>query len=86
MELSIPERLCWPKLPLAVYREIAAHLQQVEGVTVILLPQTATQFDYELSQVGGLEISAVGVSASARIKVVNILQYYRSRFGDWQLC
>jgi hypothetical protein len=86
MELSIPERLCWPKLPLAVYREIAAHLQQVEGVTVILLPQTATQFDYELSQVGGLEISAVGVSASARIKVVNILQYYRSQFGDWQPC
>jgi hypothetical protein len=86
MEPSIPERLCWPKLPLAVYREIAAHLQQVEGVTVILLPQTATQFDYELSQVGGLEISAVGVSASARIKVMNILQYYRSRFGDWQLC
>jgi hypothetical protein len=86
MELSIPERLCWPKLPLAVYREIAAHLQQVEGVTVILLPQTATQFDYELSQVGGLEISAVGVSASARIKVMNILQYYRSQFGDWQPC
>jgi hypothetical protein len=85
MELSIPERLCWPKLPLAVYREIAAHLQQVEGVTVTLLPQQSTQFDYELSQVGGLQISVAGDSDSTRTKISNILQYYRSRFGDWQL-
>jgi hypothetical protein len=86
MELSIPERLCWPKLPLAVYREIAAHLQQVEGVTVTLLPQQSTQFDYELSQVGGLQIMVAGDSDRTRTNLSNILQYYRSRFGDWQLC
>ena len=84
MERAIPDRLCWPKLPLAVYREIAAHLQQVEGVTVTLLPQQATQFDYELSQVGGLQIAITGDSGSTRSKIAQILQYYRSRFGDWE--
>jgi len=33
-----------PGLPLAVYREVAAHLQQVEGVETGLLPQTAQRF------------------------------------------
>jgi hypothetical protein len=86
MECTIPERLCWPKLPLAVYREIAAHLQQVEGVTVTLLPQKATKFDYELSQVGGLQIAIAGDSVSVRNRITQILQYYRSRFGDWEPC
>jgi len=38
-----------PGLPLAVYREVAAHLQQVEGVETGLLPQTAQRFDYTQS-------------------------------------
>jgi hypothetical protein len=84
MEFSIPERLCWPKLPLAVYREIAAHLQQVEGVTVTFLPQQTTQFDYELSQVGGLQIAITGDASVTRKKIDQILQYYQSRFGDWE--
>jgi hypothetical protein len=46
----------YPCLPLAVYRELAAHLRQVDGLAVELLPQMATTFDYRLSQLGGLQL------------------------------
>jgi hypothetical protein len=82
---TIPEKLCWPKLPLAVYREIAAHLRQVSGVEVEILPQTDTHFDYELSQVGGLQIRRIGtLSPTAQHQILQILQYYRKTLGDWQ--
>jgi hypothetical protein len=42
------------RLPLAIYREVATHLAQIPGVTAICLPQTAPEFSYTLSQVGGL--------------------------------
>jgi hypothetical protein len=44
------------RLPLAIYREVATHLAQIPGVTAICLPQTAPEFSYTLSQVGGLAI------------------------------
>ncbi len=84
LSATIPKTLAWPKMPLSVYREVAAHLRQVSGVEVELLPQTAQQFDYTLSQVGGLRINRdeiVGAEDEAR--VVEILNYYRGRFGDW---
>ncbi|HIK26333.1 MAG TPA: hypothetical protein IGP91_11925 [Thermosynechococcus sp. M46_R2017_013] len=43
-----------PRMPLAVYRELAAHLQLLEGVSVRLLPQSRSQFDYDLSKLKGL--------------------------------
>jgi hypothetical protein len=83
---SVPHQLCWPTLPLAVYREIAAHLQQVSGVEVELLPQTASSFDYELSQVGGLQIKMPSSMAPESYqRVQEILEYYRDCFGEWQL-
>ncbi len=82
---TIPEKICWPKLPLAVYREIAAHLRQVPGVEVELSPQTDTHFDYELSQVGGLQIRRIGaLNPTAQHRILHILQYYRKTLGDWQ--
>jgi anaerobic glycerol-3-phosphate dehydrogenase len=83
---TIPETLAWPKMPLSVYREVAAHLRQVAGIEVELLPQTAQQFDYTLSQVGGLRINGDKVvAAEDKARVVEILNYYGDRFGDWQL-
>jgi len=38
----------FPGLPLMVYREIAAHLRQVEGVETGLYPSQAEQFDYKV--------------------------------------
>jgi hypothetical protein len=83
---AIPQTLAWAKMPLFVYREVAAHLAQVSGVEVELLPQTHPNFDYELSQVGGLRIEGVPMPGSEdESRVLEILNYYRDRFGDWQI-
>ncbi|HEY9813105.1 MAG TPA: hypothetical protein V6D31_06170 [Candidatus Sericytochromatia bacterium] len=74
-----------PGLPLAVYREIAAHLRQVEGVNTGLLPQQSRKFDYNDSQIGALwiEFSAVADAAS-RKQVEEILAYYGDRYSPWE--
>ncbi|MEB3356438.1 MAG: hypothetical protein VKK04_06905 [Synechococcales bacterium] len=74
-----------PRLPLAVYREVAAHLRQVAGVDAELLPQTSMTFDYTASQVGGLRIHySPQADDAAHRRVEQILQYYSDRFGDWE--
>jgi hypothetical protein len=74
-----------PGLPLAVYREIAAHLRQVQGVEAGLCPQTSQQFDYNQSQVGGLWIQYADASdAVDRERVNQILAYYQNRYGAWE--
>lgn len=79
------DRLSNPHLPLAVYREVAAHLRQVTGVDAELLPQTAAQFDYALSQVGGVQVRyAADADAASRLRVAQILAYYGDRYGGWQ--
>ncbi|MEA5579607.1 hypothetical protein [Anabaena sp. UHCC 0451] len=69
----------FPNLPLAVYREIAAHLQQVEGVDVDLIPQTSSDFDYNQSQISCLSISCKPNTNEERVK--QILAYYEKRYG-----
>lgn len=74
-----------PGLPLAVYREVAAHLRQVKGVEAGLLPQTSQQFDYNQSQVGGLWIQYGDTFEEAsRERVNQILAYYQKRYGTWE--
>ncbi|MGE5658405.1 MAG: hypothetical protein ACM37W_17510 [Actinomycetota bacterium] len=74
-----------PKLPLAVYREVAAHLRQVEGVQIGLIPQQSQQFDYSQSQVGGLWIEyPQGTALESRERVDRILAYYSDRYGAWE--
>ncbi|BAY45739.1 hypothetical protein SAMD00079811_33460 [Scytonema sp. HK-05] len=75
------EKIEFAGLPLAVYREIAAHLRQLEGVEVNLIPQTSQQFDYNQSQIAGLWISYTPeCGAQSRQRVQQILTYYRSRY------
>jgi hypothetical protein len=77
--------LVCPGLPLAVYREVAAHLRQVTGVDAGLLPQSSQKFDYLRSQVGGLWIrygSEVTVASQQRVE--QILAYYGDRYGAWE--
>ena len=73
-----------PMLPLAVYREVAAHLTQVAGVQTHLTPQTSPQFGYTLSQIGTLEIQLSDPNdAETRRQVEKILAHYADRFGAW---
>lgn len=75
----------FPRLPLAVYREIAAHLRQVEGVETGLYPATFEQFDYNQSQVGGLWIQyAPTVGLESQELVDQILAYYQDRYGAFE--
>ena len=88
-EVSTPDqveyRLHSPRLPLAVYREVAAHLRQIEGVNTGLLPQTAQEFDYLQSQVGGVWIRYNADAAEkCQPQVEAILTYYGDRYGQWE--
>lgn len=74
-----------PGLPLAVYREVAAHLRQVEGVETGLIPQQSQRFDYNDSQVGSLWIQyPEGFDLASRERVDRILAYYGDRYGSWE--
>ena len=76
------EKIEFPNLPLAVYREVAAHLRQVEGVKIDLIPQTSTEFDYNQSQIAGLWLEYdENLDEQNRILVEKILAYYRNRYG-----
>ncbi|MEB3174145.1 MAG: hypothetical protein VKN60_02995 [Cyanobacteriota bacterium] len=72
----------YPRLPLAVYRELAAHLSQISGVETEILPQTAPVFDYDLSQAEGLKVSYPGdLDAQEKAWLEQILAYYQTRYG-----
>jgi hypothetical protein len=78
-------RLTNSQLPLAVYREVAAHLRQVSGVEVELLPQTDPEFEYLKSQVGGLVITyPIEANPESRRRVEQILAYYGDRYTPWE--
>ncbi len=85
ISLLSSQLICCPQLPLAVYQEIAAHLRQVIGVTVELLPQRSRQFDYAQSQVGGLQIEySLHTDSLSLQRVEQILAYYGDRYGAWK--
>lgn len=72
-------------LPLAVYREVAAHLEQVDGVTTALVPQQATTFDYGQSQIDHLQLTwGQTATVGAQQQVDRILAYYGDRYGAWE--
>ena len=79
------EIICYPNLPLAVYREIAAHLQQLDGVVTELLPPTDTTFDYAHSQVGGLRFTYPdGFNPRNRQQLTAIIEFYAALYGTPQ--
>jgi hypothetical protein len=79
------ERIIYSNLPLAIYREVAAHLRQVSGIKTELLAQESRQFNYNSSQVGGLCIEyPVSLSELDRDRIASILNYYADRHGSYQ--
>lgn len=81
---DVRRHICCKHLPLAVYREVAAHLRQLDGIETGLVPQSSRQFDYADSQVGGLWIE-YPTDASDRLRqhVERILAYYGDLYGAW---
>lgn len=76
------DEIRFPNLSLAAYREIAAHLSQVEGVQTNLLP-ASTEFNYKYSQVESLQIQYLPAAnlQNSREQVEEILQYYQNLYG-----
>lgn len=78
------------QLPLAVYREVAAHLRQVDGVETKLIMRSIehdpqAKFDYYQSQVVALEINYIKeMEADDKHRVSEILDYYAQRYSSWQ--
>lgn len=71
-----------PQIPLAVYRELAAHLQQIAGVKVEFLTPIDRAFSYTESQLDGVEISGVDRLADEDLIRMNIiLSYYTDRYN-----
>jgi hypothetical protein len=80
------QTIIYPQMPLAIYREIASHLEQVQGVKTHLTPQQFQKFDYLQSQIGSLEINYTETfEESDRSLVTAILDYYAQRHGSYQL-
>jgi len=82
---QVEYRLHSPHLPLAMYREVAAHLRQIDGVNTGLLPQTSKKFDYLQSQVGGVWIRySANAAETCQPQIEAILTYYGDRYGKWE--
>ncbi|MFN6140915.1 MAG: hypothetical protein ACK48A_01200 [Pseudanabaena sp.] len=80
-ELSIHRRITYnPDIALAVYRELASHLEQIDEVNVALFWQERTEFRYLGSQIGGFWLSyPQNLSARSHVLIENILNCY----GNW---
>ena len=79
--MDLQEKIEFPGLPLAVYREVASHLRQVVGVEVGLIPQASVEFDYNQSQVSGLWVSWTSTAdEESREKFKQIVAYYQNRY------
>jgi hypothetical protein len=74
-------KLTSPHIPLAIYREFAAHLQQIEGIKVTFLDPIDRSFSYTESQLGGIELFGVDLlSDRDRLRLDQIVAYYTDRF------
>jgi hypothetical protein len=88
-ENKIKEHYTYPQLPLAVYREIVAHLRQIIEVDagVIIKPIKGSQesFDYSASQVEALWLEyPQDLATASQQQIKAILDYYGKRYQPWK--
>ncbi len=69
----------FPGMPLAVYRELAAHVQSLGGVTAHLDWNSTATFCYSDSQIGSMRLTLAPDVDQERLQA--ILAYY----GSWQV-
>ena len=86
---KVKERYTCPQLPLAVYREVAAHLRQVPevnaGLIVKPLRDGEEAFDYYASQIEALWLEyPQELSTQSKHRIQTILDYYGKRYQPWE--
>ncbi|MDJ0532041.1 MAG: hypothetical protein QNJ70_06010 [Xenococcaceae cyanobacterium MO_207.B15] len=86
MSSTTRKELTCPQLPLAVYREVMAHLRQIEGVSVGLTDQPMDEaFDYNQSQIKSLWLQYdINLGSRNKERIEEILDYYAQRYNPWQ--
>ncbi|PZU98046.1 MAG: hypothetical protein DCE90_05310 [Pseudanabaena sp.] len=71
-----------PEITLAMYRELASHIEQIHGMTVELFPQDSQEFSYLGSQIGGIWLTYPSKITNEDKTLVNkILNHY----GSWKI-
>jgi len=84
MVQKVQKRLSCDRLPLAIYREVVAHIRQIGNIEVSLLEQTSKQFEYLQSQVGGLLVEYDEDFPTEKLRQLDsILAYYANKYGSW---
>ena len=69
-----------PDIALAMYRELAAHIEQIDNVNAELFWQESTEFSYLGSQIGGMWLTyPQSIPEQSQFLIKNILNHY----GDW---
>lgn len=69
-----------PDIALAMYRELASHLEQIAEVEAELFWQESTEFSYLGSQIGGLWLTyPQTISSQFQASIDDILNHY----GNW---
>jgi hypothetical protein len=56
--MAVREQITFPDLPLAVYREMAAHLRQIEGIKVEIIEYDLAEGLFEPNSVSEVELQA----------------------------
>jgi hypothetical protein len=69
-----------PDIALAMYRELASHIEQIDDVNAELFWQESTEFSYLGSQIGGMWLAyPQSFPEQSKILIKNILNHY----GNW---
>jgi hypothetical protein len=69
-----------PEISLAMYRELAAHLEQINGVKVTVVGQKSEVFSYLGSQVAGLDVT---VPENLPTSSQGIMRGILGHYGMW---
>lgn len=70
-----------PELPLAMYRELAAHLLQVQGLSTELIWQDSQKFNYDASQISGMWLKYTHDFSDHRHELIRLIL---SHYGTWK--
>lgn len=71
-----------PDIALAMYRELASHIEQIEDINAELFWQESTEFSYLGSQIGGIWLTyPLTISTQSQDLLKKILNHY----GNWSI-
>jgi hypothetical protein len=69
-----------PDIALAMYRELASHIEQIDSVSAELFWQESIEFSYLGGQIGGMWLTyPQSIAEQYQVLIKNILNHY----GDW---